>query len=413
MLGACRPAPNAVGESGRNPHPVHLIRPAVRPLSAVALLGRTIFFDTALSASRRMSCASCHDPAHAYGPPDDRPVRLGGPTLHDQGRRAVPSLRYLDRVPPFAIGPNPLEAEDARRGPAAPPASAAGATVPRGGLFWDGRASTLQQQAEAPLFDPLEMANRDTAAVVAALRARYGKRLEQLFGSGAVADPIRLLDEAMFAVARFEIEDSSFHPYSSKYDAYLEGKAVLTAAERRGLAVFEDSSKGNCAGCHLDRPGPDGTPPAFTDYEYEALGVPRNDSIVSSRDPGFHDLGLCGPIRADLAAVPGLCGLFRTPSLRNAASRGVFFHNGVYHSLEQVVDFYTFRDIAPERVYPLDSAGRPDRFGDLAARYRSNVDTSDPPLDRHAGAPPGMTARDRRDLVAFLRTLSDGYSARP
>ena len=357
-----------------------------------------------------MSCASCHDPAHAYGPPDDRSVRLGGPGLHDEGRRAVPSLRYLARVPPFTIGPDPMEAEDAGSGPAA--LAAAAAPVPRGGLFWDGRASTLQQQAEGPLFDPLEMANRDTAAVVATLRARYGKGLEQLFGSGAVADPRRLLDEAMFAVARFEVEDPSFHPYSSKYDAYLEGKAVLTAAERQGLAVFEDSSKGNCAGCHRDRPGPDGTPPAFTDYEYEALGVPRNDSIVSSRGPRLHDLGLCGPMRSDLAAVPELCGRFRTPSLRNAATRGVFFHNGVYHTLEQVVDFYTFRDVAPERVYPLDSAGRPDRFDDLPPRYRTNVDTTDPPFDRHAGAPPRMTRRDRRDLVAFLRTLSDGYSAR-
>ena len=66
---------------GENPNPIHLIRRPVEPLSAMAKLGREIFFDTSLSSSGKMACASCHSPDHAYGPPNDGPVMLGGPTL--------------------------------------------------------------------------------------------------------------------------------------------------------------------------------------------------------------------------------------------------------------------------------------------------------------------------------------------
>jgi cytochrome c peroxidase len=397
------------------------VRPGAQSLSAVARLGREIFFDPALSASGGMACSTCHSPEHAYGPPDDRAVQPGGSTLHEQGHRAVPSLRYLDRTPAFGIGPGLGEAAEGAtpRPPpslaraAARPRKTAGvagpvpAQVPRGGLFWDGRVSTLQQQALVPLFNPVEMANTDTATVAAKLRRSYGPRLAKLFGEGAIADQRRLIDEAMFAVARFQVEDPSFHPYSSKYDAYLEGRVELSAAARRGLAAFEDPARGNCAACHPDRPGPDGRPPAFTDYEYEALGVPRNDSLADNRDPRYYDLGLCGPIRLDLTQ-PTACGLFRTPSLRNVATRGAFFHNGIYHTLAQVLAFYDFRDVRPERVYPRDSAGRLLRFNDLPPAYRANVDTSDAPFDRHEGDPPAMTAQDMRDIIAFLSMLTDG-----
>src|ERR1700750_3055361 len=82
-----------------NPHPVHLARPSVAPLSAMAELGRQIFYDPSLSSSGKLSCASCHSPDPAYGPPTDGPVMLGGPTLTMQGARAVPSLTYLERQP--------------------------------------------------------------------------------------------------------------------------------------------------------------------------------------------------------------------------------------------------------------------------------------------------------------------------
>jgi cytochrome c peroxidase len=172
--------------------------------------------------------------------------------------------------------------------------------------------------------------------------------------------------------------------------------------------VFEDSTKGNCAACHLDRPGPHGEPPAFTDYEYEALGVPRNDSLAVNRDPGYVDLGLCGPARRDLSKVTAYCGLFRTPSLRNVATRKVFFHNGVYRTLAQVVRFYNLRASDPGAIYRRDRSGR-IRDDDLPAAFRGNVDTVDAPFNRRVGNRPPMTDTEMRDLVAFLGTLTDGY----
>ena len=144
----------------------------------------------------------------------------------------------------------------------------------------------------------------------------------------------------MFALSRFQAEEPSFHPYDSKYDAYLAGKAELTPAEQRGLKLFDDPEKGNCASCHIDRPSRDGLfRPAFTDYQFEALGAPRNHELPANADPSFHDLGLCGPMRQDYTTAAAYCGLFKTPTLRNVATRKVFFHNGVFRSLEQVLHF--------------------------------------------------------------------------
>ncbi len=213
----------------------------------------------------------------------------------------------------------------------------------------------------------------------------------------------------MSAVSRFQIEDSTFHPFTSKYDYYLEGRAALTDAEWRGLQAFDDPERGNCAACHLDRPGPDGSPPLFTDYEYEALGVPRNDSLAANRDPRYFDLGLCGPVRTDLADHAEYCGMFRTPTLRNVATRQVFFHNGVYRSLEDVLRFYNLRATAPESIYPRDATGAVRRFDDLPPGDRRNVDTIDPPFDRLIGASPPLSVADQRDIVAFLKTLTDDW----
>src|SRR5579872_5555842 len=100
------------GLPGENPNPIHLVRRPVAPFSAMAKLGRDIFFDASLSSSGKMSCASCHSPDHAYGPPNDGPVMFGGPDLMQPGMRAVPSLTYLERQPEFSIGPEDEEKEN-------------------------------------------------------------------------------------------------------------------------------------------------------------------------------------------------------------------------------------------------------------------------------------------------------------
>ena len=409
---------------GFNPHPVPLKRPAAGPLSAMAQLGRLIFADASLSSSGKLACASCHSPQHHYGPPGDLPVMQGGPRLSRPGVRAVPSLTYLERQPSFAIGPDNEENENVsiaalvdlsksavRVEKTATQASQTAANlVPQGGLFWDGRADTLQDQALSPLLDPREMDGGSIASVAAKLqRAPYAGRFTELFGNSVWADTRLAVSEALFAVARYQIEEPSFHPYSSKFDDWLEGKARLSAAELRGYLLFNDPAKANCGGCHVDQPSRDGLPPLFTDHQFEALGAPRNAALAVNDDPAFFDLGICGPYRADMAADTQYCGLFMTPTLRNATTRRVFFHNGVFSSLKQVLDFYDFRDTAPEKVYPRGLGGAVAIFNDLPPRYRANIDVADPPFNRQRGDAPAMTEHDEDDIIAFIDTLVDGY----
>jgi len=411
--------------SGENAHPRGLRRPPVPPeLSAVAQLGKKIFFDSALSASGQLSCASCHSPDHTYGPANSLAVQLGGPTLSQPGFRPPQSLMYLAQQPNFSIGPDSGDADSppdltllasqsanvARGQKNAGVTPAAPAMVPQGGLFWDGRADTLQTQALGPLFNPVEMANVSMDDVKQKLeRSPYQHDFIQLFGPQVFDNATLAVAEAMSAIARYQVEDRSFHPYSSKYDYWLEGKARFSRAEMRGMRLFNDPNKANCAGCHLSQPGADGQPPMFTDYQYEALGVPRNSRLAANNDPRFFDMGLCGPFRTDLRQQTQYCGMFLTPTLRNVATRKVFFHNGVYSSLEDVLAFYNERNTAPEKFYPRDPAGHLQRYNDLPLPFQGNIDNKDAPFDRKLGDPPAMTERDKRDIMAFIKTLNDGY----
>ena len=134
--------------------------------------------------------------------------------------------------------------------------------------------------------------------------------------------------------------------------------------------------------------------------------------MANNREPDFFDLGVCGPLRADMREATQDCGMFLTPTLRNVATRHSFFHNGVFHSLRTVLDFYNDRDNAPEKIYPRAADGTVARFNDIPLPFRSNADVIDPPFDRHPGDAPAMTAKDENDIIAFLRTLTDGYRPR-
>lgn len=414
---------------GENPAPVTLVRPAAVPLSAMAQLGKQIFFDASLSSSGKLSCASCHSPQNSYAPTNALPAQYGGPDLTAQGVRAVPSLMYLDHQPNFYIGPDPGGDNDAAATPlpqlAAASTSAARAVktaqstaqsaaniVPEGGLFWDGRVNTLQSQATGPLLSAYEMDGGSLDTVAAKLQAApYAKDFIALFGPAIFQSKGLAVSEALFAVARYQIEEPSFHPYSSKYDAWLEGKAKLTQAEMRGYVLFNDQNKGDCAACHLSQPTADGQPPLFTDHQFEALGAPRNTKLVANDDASYNDLGLCGPYRADLESQQQLCGMFLTPTLRNSATRQVFFHNGVFTNLLQVVAFYNFRDTDPGKVFPKGADGKVRKYNDLPAKYIANIDTIDPPLDRNLGDKPALSHAEEEDIVAFIKTLNDGYYA--
>ena len=382
----------------------------------MAKLGAKLFVDPHLSASGQQSCESCHDPKTAYAPSNDLAVQLGGPHLDRPGIRTVPSLDYMETTPVFEIGPESLfevEGQQPVTVASAPTgqskaqlaAQAASNPVPEGGYFWDGRADTLEEQPSGPLLSPFEMANASVHEVVQKLRfAPYAADFKALFGPHIFEDETMAMSEASFALARFEIEDPSFHPFSSKYDAYLAGKAALTADEAAGLKLFEDPKKGNCSSCHLDQVDGAGRPPMFTDFEYESLAVPRNLAIPANADPSYFDLGICGPMRTDTYAQQAAnCTLFKTPTLRNVSTRHVFFHNGFYHNLTDVLRFYVERDTNPEEIYPKAADGTLADRNDIPKKYAANVDIIDAPFDRRPGQQPALNDAEIARVVSFLR----------
>lgn len=414
LLGACSE------HEDRRPAPA--TTEAAAPLSPAAQVGKQLFFDRSLSASGSMSCASCHDPAHAYGPPNALAVQLGGAGLDKAGVRAVPSLRYKLVTPPYS---NELFDPDG-----------GGAPAPGGGFSWDGRANTLAEQAAQPLLSSFEMGNATPAVVVDKVRAAsYAQLFLEAFGGQAFDDGEKAFTNITKALEAFQKENPDFRPYSSKFDAYvMRGKGTLTVAELRGKAVFNDPNRGNCAACHI----PDLN--QFTDHMYVAIGVPRNPAIPANANGKFYDLGLCGPMRKDLrstrAAAPNpLCGMFKTPTLRNVATRSVFFHNGAITSLEQAIRFYNTRDTHPEIWYPtvggtpLQTAspdfptyglvttqykgGKVQKFNDLPPVYKANIDVQMPLDGRAAASRPPMSEQDIADLVCFLKTLTDGFVEPP
>jgi len=418
--------------------------PRAPTLSPAAQVGQLAFFDKNLSGGRNMSCASCHDPQYAYGPPNSISVQLGS-DVTKIGARAVPSLRYSSATPPYSDdAPNP---------------DGVTSSSPGGGLMWDGRAATLAIQAGMPLLNPVEMNNTSKEAVVKVVQASaYAGLFKQAFGADVFNDTDAAFNALGTAIQALETEDLSFHPYSSKYDLYVFNKAggMLTPAERRGEVLFHSSAVANCSGCHYTGANFNGNTGLMTDFTYQALGAPRNDRsipnnpdpIPANDDPKYFDMGLCGPFRTDhMPATPDTanpyCGMFKVPVLRNVASRGVFFHNGVFHSLEQVVNFYNTRDTNPEYWYPAsnDGSGAPqanpawalqpthvpgatlDKYNDLPQSQHGSLDEEVPlgtgeggektlasgTRPRQPGSAPAMTPQQIADLVCFLGTLSDGY----
>ncbi|KPC55397.1 cytochrome-c peroxidase [Amantichitinum ursilacus] len=366
--------------------------------AALAALGRQLFFDRGLSASGQQACATCHAAARAYGPPNGLPAQFGGADMTHQGMRAVPSLRYtLNKMQAWHVeSPSSMmERAEAQELP------------PTGGLTWDGRFDALHEQATFPLLNPDEMANGTPQGFAERLRhSSSASAFNQLFGRAILNNDKQALHYAGLALAQFQLDDASFHPYSSKFDAWMDGKATLTPQEARGKQLFDDPKSGNCASCHFDNQGANGAHPLFTDYQFEVLGVPRNGELAVNKNPRFFDMGLCGPLRQDQAKQDGYCGMFRTPTLRNVATREVFFHNGKFHDLKTALQFYVQRDTAPQKWYS-SVHGKVQKFDDLPADKRANVDTNDEPLTRKRGGTPAWNEQDVDDVIAFLNTLTD------
>ena len=376
------------GGSGNDPV---VAVPQVTQLSPLAQLGEKIFNDTSLSSSGQLSCATCHDQNHAFASADNLAVPRGGATLNSPGTRNAPSLKYLFETTSFFFD---------------------GEGTPTGGMNRDGRAKDFAEQASRPFIAANEMANGSAAAVVAKLSvASYVADIQTLFGPLVFNDSDQAFLDARLALQAFERESVQFAPFSSKYDFFLAGKATFTAQELRGLTLFNNPVKGNCAGCHPSGTRAGGLPPLFTDFTYDNLGVPRNAEIPANADPDYFDLGLCGPARTDLAADHGdLCGAFKVPTLRNVQLTAPYFHNGKFATLKQLVEFYVRRDTNPEEFYPIGGNGQPRKFDDLPPQYAANVNSTEVPYNRQLGDTPALTPAEIDDVVVFMNTLTDGYN---
>ncbi len=153
--------------------------------------------------------------------------------------------------------------------------------------------------------------------------------------------------------------------------------------------------------------GSDGSPPLFTDFTYDDFGLPRNASIAANAEPAYFDLGLCGPDRSDRVDHTDLCGAFKVPTLRNVATRPVFFHNGLFTTLRDTVRFYVRRDTNPDEFYPPDANGGVQKFNDLARAMHRNVNTQEVPYDRRPSEAPHLNEAAIDDLITFIGTRTN------
>jgi cytochrome c peroxidase len=367
--------------------------PPAPGLSVKAQAGRALFFDASLSASGRQSCATCHVPARAFSadPATDQglPVPLGGRNMDLPGFRNAPALTYAALTPAFVVEEG----------------------TPSGGFFRDGRASSLEVQAQQPFITAFEMANADAAEVRARLLASPAtlQLFEAAFAEAPLTDAAATLTAIGEAIAAFEKEAPQFAPFSSKYDAWLAGSAMLSEAELRGLALFNNPGKGNCSACHPSQIQKYSAHALFTDFTYDNIGVPRNPAIPANADRAYFDLGLCGPFRTDLAQRADLCGAFKVPTLRNVAISAPYFHNGRFRTLKEVVGFYVRRDTNPDEWYPLNADGSVNKYDDLPPQYHRNVNATEAPYNRRLGEAPALTPDEIDLIVEFLNTLTDGY----
>ena len=395
VAAAFEPAPRAWGE-----------RPSVAQL---ALLGRTMFRDRGLSADGTLACASCHDPAAAFGPNARTPSPFADANPAHAGTRAIPALRYAQfagRFTEHTVDDEETHGVDGG---------------PTGGFTWDGRADTAREQARIPLFDAREMGNADEAAlarrIAAAPYAALFRRAFSAPGRDVFADPKQVVAWAVLAFEVFE-QGPEFAPFDSRYDRSLAGRAALSPAELRGLALYRDPSKGNCDTCHPSRPSSSGRAPLFTDAGFIAVAAPRRAGLpplaastamtaLASQARGAEaDLGLCRAGRPGLADDPSFCGRFRTPTLRNVALRTSFFHNGSVQSLRDAVAFYATRDTDPARWYPRNADGSVRVYDDLPPAMAAFVNR-EPPFEPRPDGRPRLDDRDVDDIVAFLKTLTD------
>jgi cytochrome c peroxidase len=326
-------------------------------LSEMEKLGKKIFFDKALSSPGGQSCASCHNISSGFTDPSGQAFSHGA-INYLKGNRSAPSISYMRYSPSLYY--NTVD------------------STYMGGLFWDGRVNSLELQAIKPMLNPIEMNNANITQIVNKLQnAEYSGMFTQIYGSSVFEDTTVAIQFAAAAIAAYE-RSFQVNPFSSKYDLYLKGEAQLTAQELNGLNLFMDTLKGKCANCHPATTDNSYGFALFTDFSYDNIGVPHNPSSPTSGP----DLGL-GAFIGNSA----FNGQFKVPTLRNVAISAPYFHNGYFNTLEEVVRFYSDRDSVG--LFPAPEVNQnvnKDELGKL-----------------------NLKPQEVNDLVAFLKTLTDGY----
>ena len=255
------------------------IIPADNPQTEEGItLGRKLFFDPILSGDGTQSCASCHQPEHAFTDPLQFSVGIDG----ESGTR--------NSMPIFNLAWNRTEK-----------------------FFWDGRAISVEDQALQPVTNPIEMHNTWENAVNSLENdAEYPELFRKAFGTKEITKEL-----AAKAIAQFE---RILISANSPFDKYLLGEGTLSESELNGFEIFMDESRGDCFHCHGNE-----NSPLWTDNIFHNNGLDEN----------FTDKGL-----SVVTGDPNDDGKFKSPSLRNLAYSAPYMHDGSIATLESVVDYY-------------------------------------------------------------------------
>ena len=354
-------------------------------LTPMELLGKNLFFDK-ISVPNNMACADCHAPRTGFTGPK------AGINIHGAVYRGADGKSFGNRKPPSAAYAT-----------FSPVLHYIAGGVFIGGNFWDGRATgevlgnPAADQAAGPFLNPVEHNNPSKEAVLTIVaNSKYADLWYEVWGpSPLILDDIEgSYDRLCLSIAAYEAS-SEVNQFTSKYDYYLEGSVKLNSEEVLGLGLF--NGKGKCADCHPSA----GVGALFTDFTFDNLGVPINpENPVYDYDPTFVDFGLGGFLatRDDYKdkAVENK-GKHKVPTLRNVDKRPghgftkAYMHNGVFKSLKEVVHFYNTRDV-PAESWPAPEVADNVNMVELGAL--------------------GLTDAEEDAIVAFLKTLSDGYRLR-
>jgi cytochrome c peroxidase len=394
------------------------------PLTARERLGRLLFFDTSLSARRNQSCATCHAPEAGWVGSDETVNRAGG--VYEGsiggrfGNRKPPSVAYATFAPSLTQLPGHHGGmhHGVSMGPHAMARRHHDAFM--GGNFWDGRATgeklgtPAADQAMGPFLNPVEHALPDAGTLVERVcAADYAPLFKEVWGQSACGDIDRAYGYVALAIAAYEAS-REVNQFSSKYDAFLTGRAQLTPEETRGLQLF--GGKAGCSGCHPHRPSR-GASPLFTDFTFDNLGLPANranpfyrDTASNPKGTEWRDEGLGGFLRAsgrDPGRAAAHVGKHRVPTLRNVDRRPApafvkaYGHNGYFKSLEAIVHFYNTRDLLPACGSGTEQPG-------IDCWPEPEIAVN---INRIELGAIRLMPDEEAAVVAFLQTLSDGYNA--